>query len=81
MIDKDHLEKILASWKRADSNSFMEFYQTLLTEFTNVQAGLFTSNDFTQIRFLQGIGAILSLFISTIEKLAKIDYNFNEIKK
>lgn len=73
MIDQQRLERILASWRKADPNSFNEFFETMLKTFEAVQSGLLTSNDFNQIKFLQGIGTVVSIFLSLSDKLLKID--------
>lgn len=80
MLDKDKLERVASSWKKADSNSFTECYTMLVNEFMSIQQGLLTSNDFGQIRFLQGAGTIIMILISAMEKTAKIDYNFSDSK-
>lgn len=73
MIDQIRLERVLASWRKADPNSFKEFFEIMLKTFETVQSGLITSNDFNQIKFLQGIGTITSIFLSISERLLKTD--------
>lgn len=71
MIDQARLERVLSSWKRADANSFSEFFDMILKSFESVQSGLMTSNEFSQIKFLQGVGAIISVMLASGEKIMR----------
>lgn len=73
MIDQIRLERVLASWKKADPNSFQEFFEIMVKVFDSVQTGLLTANDFNQVKFLQGMGTLTSIFLSISDKLLKTD--------
>lgn len=74
MIDQLELERILSSFRKTDPNAFRRLHELLLTTFTKIQEGLLTSNDFSQIKFLQGLGTFVSIFLSLTDKLLKVEH-------
>lgn len=80
MVDLEKLEKIFSSWKKADEISFADFETELQKLFSGLQTGVFTSTDFTNIRYLQGIGALTSTLLTAMAKVKGIDFQTNTLQ-
>jgi len=71
MIDTIKLERVFNGWKKFDKTGFDEFVSILTEEYNKVTSGLYTTSEYENIRFLQGVGNLLSIFLAIANKTSK----------
>jgi hypothetical protein len=65
------LEKVFRGWKKFDKEDFEEFISILTDEYNKITSGLYTTSEYENIRFLQGIGNFLSIILAVANKISK----------
>lgn len=75
MLKHDNLVRILSSIHKNSKDELLAFMDALSDAFKQAQVGLMTSNDFNHIRYLQGIGFILSAILNAYGDVIKAPDN------